>query len=338
MQFGLASPSSLFLCWRSFRRANSIPSYTSSSKPLAYASVLVGACAILGIALEVYSMYAVKHYSVTDERVSHQYREAMAIRPAAAGGATSVLMVGNSLLLYGVDLEKLRERTDANLQIHPIFLEGTGYYDWFYALRRLFRQGAKPQVVVAGLEPNTSFQSGVWEETPRLLLGAGDVLDVASDLGLDRTAASNLLLSHLSTFWEMRSFFRRRILRAVVPHFESLFPYVKSGAAGPQAPEFEAMVMSRLRNLNELCVANGARLVLLIPPTLSSEAAAHQMVAASEKVGVQALLPIDPVDLTASSYEADAVHLNPEGAVRFTSALARDLPKVVISQTVASTN
>ena len=296
----------------------------------------MGTCAILVIALELYSIHVVKHYSVTDARVSRQYAEALAIRPVPSAGTTSVLIVGNSLLLYGVEFDKLREQTAGTLQIHPIFLEGTGYYDWFYALRRLFRHGARPQVVVAGLEPNTSFQSSVWEQTPRLLFGAGDVLDVASDLELDRTATTNLLFSHVSTFWEMRSFFRRRILRAVVPHFENLFPYVRSDGSGPQGPEFETMIMSRLRTLNELCEANGARLVLLIPPTLSSEAVAHQMVAASEKVGVRALLPIDPVDLTARFYEADAVHLNPEGAVRFTSALARDLPRILSSETVAS--
>jgi hypothetical protein len=298
----------------------------------------VGTCALLLIALEAYSIHAVNRYSITDARVSRQYLEAERIRQMASGGATSVLMVGNSLLLYGVDLGKLREETAGTLQIHPLFLEGTGYYDWFYALRRLFRQGARPRVVVAGLEPNTSFQNSVWEQTPMLLFGTAEVLDVASDLRLDHTATTNLLLSHVSTFWEMRSFFRRRILLSIVPHFESLFPYVRSGSTGAPDPEFETMVISRLRTLNELCEANGARLVLLIPPTLSSARAAHQMVTAAERVGVQALLPIDPVDLTAGFYEADTVHLNAQGAVRFTTALARELPKILVSQTVASRN
>lgn len=303
-----------------------------------YAKILAGSCAILLILLEAYSVYTVKRYSVSYARVSRQYTEALTARPAAPGEATSVLMVGNSLLLYGVDVEKLRERTAATMRVYPIFLEGTGYYDWFYALGRLFRQGAKPQVVVVGLEANTSFQNAVWEESPMMLFDAVDVLNVASDLGLDRTTTSNLLLSHVSTFWEMRSFFRRRFLRAIVPDFESLFPYVRAGMSGPEGPEFEEMVTSRLRALNELCESHGARLILLIPPTLSSERAAHQMVIAADRIGVQALLPIDPAELTAKFYAPDTVHLNPEGTARFTSVLARDLPKIVVSQTVASKN
>jgi hypothetical protein len=299
---------------------------------------LAGSCAILLILLEAYSVYTVKRYSVAHARVSRQYTEALMARPVAPGEATSVLMVGNSLLLYGVDLEKLRERTAATMRVYPIFLEGTGYYDWFYGLRRLFRQGARPQVVIVGLEANTSFQNAVWEESPMMLFDAGDVLSFASDLGLDRTTTSNLLLSHVSTFWEMRSFFRRRFLRAIVPDFESLFPYVRAGMSGPEGPEFEKIVTSRLGALSELCESHGARLILLIPPTLSSERAAHQMVIAAEKIGVQALLPIDPAELTAKFYAPDTVHLNPEGTVRFTSALADDLPKIVVSQTLASKN
>jgi hypothetical protein len=336
MQFGLAWPFSLSSYWRSFRRVNSIPSSTSSSKPaLVYAKILAGTCAILLIAVEIYSAYMVKRYSVTYARVSRQYAEALKVRPAASGGPISVLMVGNSLLLDGVDVNRLQERTSGTLQIYPIFLEGTGYYDWFYGLSRLFRQGAKPQVVVVGLEVNTFIQNGVWEESPMMLFDAGDVLNVASELGLDHTATSNLLLSHLSTFWEMRSFFRRRVLSLIVPHFESLFPYIRSGISTPEGPEFAPTVTSRLRTLNELCEAHGATLILLIPPTLSSQGAARQMAIASEKAGVHALMPIDPVELTARFY-SDAVHLNSEGAVRFTSALANDLPKTIIHKTTAS--
>jgi len=337
MQFGLDWPLSLSSSWRSFLRANSIPSSTSSSRAaLRYAQILTGSCAILLIVLELYSVYIVKRYSVAYARVSRQIAEAIKARPAAVGGPISVLMVGNSLLLDGVDVDRLQERTSPALRIYPIFLEGSGYYDWLYGLGRLFRQGARPQVVIVGLEVNTSLQNEVWEETPMMLFDSGDVLSAASQLGLDSTATSNLLLSHVSTFWTMRSFFRRRVLRVIVPHFESLFPYVRSGMASPAGPEVEKKLMSRIRTLNELCEAHGATLILLIPPTLSSEKAAHQMVMASEKAGVQALLPIDPTELTASFYEPDTVHLNPEGTVRFTSALASQLPRTIVRKTQSS--
>jgi hypothetical protein len=288
------------------------------------------------IGLEVFTIYLKKHYSRTYARVSRQYVEAVKVRPAARGEPTSVLMVGNSLLLKGVDVDRFQELTSGTLRVYPIFLEGTGYYDWLYGLRRLFRQGARPQVVVVGLEVNTSLQNGVWEESPMMIFDAGDVLGVASDLGLDHTATSDLLLSHVSAFWNMRGFLRRGILVHMIPHYEELFPFIRSELTIPQGVEFESIAMSRLRTLRELCEAHGAKLILLIPPTPSSESAVHRMAMASEKVGVQALVPIDPRALSARFYQPDAIHLNSEGAVRFTSALASDLPKVVLRETSAS--
>jgi len=243
-------------------------------------------------------------------------------------------MLGNSLLLDGVDVDRLRDLTSSSLRIYPIFLEGTGYYDWLYGLHRLFRQGARPQVVVIGLEGGTLLANGVWEESPMLILDTRDVLNVASELGEDRTATSSLLLSHISTFWAMRNFFRRRILDRLVPHFQSLIPFIRAADLGvPQGLEFEATAMSRLRNLKELCEAHGAKLILVIPPTPFSESAVRRMAIASEKVGVKALVPIDPAALAPRFYQSDAIHLNPDGAVRFTSALADDLPKTIAAVT-----
>jgi hypothetical protein len=288
------------------------------------------------VVIEISSIFLAKHYSQTYARVSRQYAEAVKIRPAAPGEPTSVLMVGNSLLLKGLDVDRLRDLTSRTLRIYPVLLEGTGYYDWLYGLRHLFREGARPQVVVVGLEVNTSLENGVWEESPKMLLAARDVFGVASDLGLDRTATSNLLLSHYSTFWEKRSFFRRQILLRTVPHFDELFPFIRSQLTIPQDVEFESIAMPRLRNLRELCRAHGARLILLIPPTPSSEGAVHRMAIASQKVGVEALIPIDPRALSARFYQSDAIHLNSEGAVRFTSAVASDLPNIVGRETLAS--
>jgi hypothetical protein len=188
-------------------------------------------------------------------------------------------------------------------------------------------------VVVIGLEVNTSLENGVWDESPKMILAARDVVGVASDLGLDRTATSDLLLAHYSTFWEKRSFIRRQILVRTVPHFDELFPFIR---LHPQDVEFESIAMPRLRNLRELCEAHGAKLILLIPPTPSSEGAVHRMAIASQKVGVEALVPIDPSALSAKFYQRDAIHLNSEGAARFTSAVANDLPNVVSRETLAS--
>lgn len=181
-------------------------------------------------------------------------------------------MVGNSLLLEGVDVNRLRKLTSDRMRVYPIFLEATGYYDWLYGLERLFRKGSRPQVVVLGLGVNSFLSNGVRQDyAPMMFFDAQDALGVASELKLDRTTTSNLLLAHSSVFWDTRSVIRTQILRHTVPRCRELFLFLKPQPTIPPAPVFEAAVNSRLVRLRALCEAHGAKLIILIPPTLSSE-------------------------------------------------------------------
>jgi hypothetical protein len=304
----------------------------SNSAALVYAKALCGICAILVIALEVLSNYLLKQYSGTYLRVSRQYVEAVGSRPSNPGEPASVLMVGNSLLLAGVDLDRLQQLTATSLRIYPIFLEATSYYDWLYGLRRLFRDGARPQVVVVGLPVSSFLGNGVRHEYgPLMLFDAREVFDASSDSGLDRTAMSNLLLEHWSAFWDTRSILRAQILRHMIPHFEALFMLAKGQPTIPQGAEFDRIAISRAQRLRELCEAHGAKLILLIPPTPSSESVARQMATVSRKAGVETLVPISPAVLSTRYYESDETHLNSEGAAIFTSALATSLCKKIVT-------
>lgn len=310
----------------------------SESKAVAYAKALLGICALMFAALEVFSDYLLKHDSATYARISQQYEQALKIRPAEPGEPASVLMVGNSLLLHGVEVDRLRALTSSRMRIYPVFLEATGYYDWLYALRRLFREGARPDVVVVGVGVNYFLENGVRQDyAPMMFFDARDTLAVASDLHLDRTAASNLLLAHSSIFWDTRSAIRTQVLNRVVPHLQDLFSLINSKPSVPEGPEFAAIANPRLQRLRELCEAHGAKLILLVPPTLSSESAVGEMARAARAEGVDVSVPIDPRALSARFYQQDGMHLNREGAVLFTSALARDLPeRVVVHDTLSS--
>ncbi|HWY07395.1 MAG TPA: hypothetical protein VNY24_11085 [Candidatus Acidoferrales bacterium] len=317
-----------------------MPSSTSDSKSkaIAYAKALAAICAGLILVFETASVYLLNHQSATYARISRQYDEALKMRPAGAGEPPSVLMVGNSLLLHGVRLDRLQELTSSRMRVYPIFLEATGYYDWLYALHGLFLRGARPQVVVVGVGVNYFLENGVRQDyAPMLFFNARDTLAVASDLKLDRTATSNLLLAHSSTFWDTRSAIRMQVLNHMVPHLEDLFSLVNQKPAVPEGGEFAEMSIPRLQRLRELCEANGAKLILLVPPTLASENAITQMAAAAQAAGVDVSVPIDPATLSAKFYQPDGMHLNRDGAVLFTSALAKDLPeKVMAHETLAA--
>lgn len=306
---------------------------------MTYAKILVAICVVLTIAFEGVSYYLLKRHSETYARVSQQYADALRVRPAEPGEPKSVLMVGNSLLLYGVDVDRLQKLTSSQLSIHPIFLEATGYYDWLYALERLFREGSRPQVVVLGVGVNAFLSNGVRQDyTPMLFFDLKDADDVAHDLKFDNTETSNLLLEHSSVFWDTRSVFRMQILKHAVPGCKQLFQLLKPQPPVPPEPGFDAIANPRLQRLRRLCAAYGAKLIILVPPTPSSENAVRQMTLASAKEGVESLVPVDPAVLPHQYYLADDIHLNPEGAAIFTSALATYLPRQLAHESFGSPN
>lgn len=92
----------------------------SNSKPAAvfYAKVLFAVCVVLILAFEAAGNYLPKHHSETFARVSRRYAVAVRVRSAKPGEPISVLMVGNSLLLEGIDtdrLQRLISKPDAHL-------------------------------------------------------------------------------------------------------------------------------------------------------------------------------------------------------------------------------
>jgi hypothetical protein len=318
-----------------------MPSSISNSRhpAIVYAKVLFGICLALIVSFEFFSNYLLKHHSETYARVSRQYADALQVRPARPGQRKSVLMVGNSLLLEGIDVDRLQKLTSSQLSIHPIFLEATGYYDWLYALRRLFREGSRPDVVVLGVGVNSFLSNGVRQDyAPLMFFDLKDAANVAHDLKFDNTETSNLLLAHSSVFWDTRSVLRMQILRHTVPHCRELFLLLKPQPAIPPPSEFAAIANPRLARLRQLCASYGAKPIILVPPTPSSEDAVHQMTLASRRVGVETLVPVDPAVLSAHYYQPDEIHLNSEGAAIFTMALATYLPRQLAQESVGSPN
>ncbi|PYT73039.1 MAG: hypothetical protein DMG39_07870 [Acidobacteria bacterium] len=312
-----------------------MPSSISNSRhpAIRYGKILFAICTALAISFELLSDYLLKHHSETYARVSQQYADALRVRPAGPGEPMSVLMVGNSLLLDGIDVDRLQKLTSSQLSIHPIFLEATGYYDWLYALRRLFQQGSRPQVVVLGVGVNAFLSNGVRQDyAPLMFFDLKDAYDVASDLKFDRTATSNLLFEHSSVFWDTRSVIRMQILRHTVPPCRELFQLLQPQQAIPPEPEFDALANPRLQRLRQLCAAYGAKLIVLVPPTPASEDAVHHMTLASRRAGVETLVPVDPAVLSVHYYQPDNLHLNSEGAAIFTVALATYLPRQLLSR------
>src|SRR5258707_10074368 len=108
----------------------------SKSQAITYAKVLAGICVILLIAIELSAAYLLKHDSATYARISQQYDEAVKMHPSGYGGPPGVLIVGNSLLLHGIEFDRLRQITCSMLRHYPIFFLSTRLYDSLYRLPR----------------------------------------------------------------------------------------------------------------------------------------------------------------------------------------------------------
>src|SRR5437764_12180849 len=160
-----------------------MPSSISNSRHPAFthAKVFFVICLALIVSFEFLRRYLLIPHSETYARVCRQYADALQVRPARPGEPKSVLMVGNSLLLEGIDVDRLQKLTSSQLSIHPIFLEATGYYDWLYALRRLFREGSRPDVVVLGVGVNSFLSNGVRQDYAPLMFF--DLKDAANEIG-----------------------------------------------------------------------------------------------------------------------------------------------------------
>jgi len=60
---------------------------------------------------------------------------------------SEILLVGNSLLNEGVDFPQFTADMPTKWRIKRLVIESTTYIEWYYGLGRIFRDGARPDLV-----------------------------------------------------------------------------------------------------------------------------------------------------------------------------------------------
>src|SRR5208337_619075 len=88
-------------------------------------------------------------------------RALLSVRDDGESQDPHVVLIGNSLMLEGIDGPLLRAQLNPRYVPVPYFVLGTNYYDWFFGLRRLFAEGMRPEYIVIGLSPNQLASSDV---------------------------------------------------------------------------------------------------------------------------------------------------------------------------------
>lgn len=290
---------------------------------------LLTCCVLLCASVEGLTFYLFGRMSHVQNRRETEYRQALSVRSARDRHATSVLVVGNSLLLEAVDFPQLQRQSGSAVELSRAAVENTFYLDWYYGLRRMFKMGARPDLVVLMLNP-VQFTSKATDGdySAHFLVDREDIPRLAQDIGADRNEGSSLELANLSFFYGSRAEIRTWILGKLLPdlpRLTRLFHPVSTGRDVRAVGEVAAQRFTQLHLLGEqYCVD----VVVVIPPaTEDSGAGAVLQAAAASKVRV--LVPIAPGTLPLSDY-ADSFHLNSRGAEKFTPALVAGLRQVLL--------
>ena len=288
-------------------------------------ALLVCALALCASA-EVLARFGLEHVSAIHRRILQEAREASDVRHSTSPSKKTVLLVGNSLLLEGVDMHELRTGLQSRYQVQRFVVEQTQFLDWYYALQGLFRRGMRADIIVLCLNPTQLVSGKIRGDFSALVLfDIRDIWPASRDSGADLTRVSGYYLAHLSAFYatrsELRSVFMYKLARAIPEMSQQA---VVSPVVMPPDQKLIPEIEPRLRRVNQLCNRYGAEFLLLIPPVPQSGDLA--IVSAGANTGVRVLRPIPNRSLSLDYYR-DSFHLNARGAERFTSAIIGELMK-----------
>jgi hypothetical protein len=284
--------------------------------------VLLAALLLYCCVLEVVAQAGFPRLSRIQRRIASGRRDALALQATTDEGAKTVLVLGNSLLVHGVDAQMLRREMAPRFQTNVFAIENTQYVDWYFGIRRLFAEGSHPSVVVLCLATRQLMSKGTdGEYFAHYIMQTRDLLSVKKEAKLDITTTSNFFFASHSAWLGSRASVRNWLLGELMPNVEQLTAYLpQQVSAMPSADVVVAEGMRRLQTLEALCASHGTRFVFLIPPSMRPGDRSDELQAAAESAGISVVIPFRAAEMPPSYFE-DGFHLNSQGAVAFTEKL-----------------
>lgn len=274
--------------------------------------------ALFCIAIEGLTRFGFSHISRIEARISQDHKAALAIRKS---DRPTMLLVGNSLMLEGIDYPQVQDSLAPQARVVRFPIEQTQYLDWYYGLRRLFAEGSQPQMVVLCMSAEHLIASRIrGDYSAYYLFRLADIPQIRNDVHYDLTKTSSLVLSRFSLFYAGRSPLRNFVLVRTDPAYAGML----QGLAAPQAHfppdrEMERIAEARLAVLRELCAAHGARFLYLLAPGFGPGEA--PLVEAGARSHTDVMVPFHLNELGRDKFR-DGFHLNAAGARMFTARFA----------------
>ena len=285
--------------------------------------ILAGIC-LIGVASEAIASFGLHRVSKIEHRIHEEYRDSLELSAYSATGTPTMLLLGNSIPLEGVDLDVLRTAVAGKYDVHRLVFEQTEYLELYYLLRKLLRNGSRPHDIVLCLPVSHLIGDNSRGEYMARYMDAIDVAALSRREGLDATSASNYFFAHWSDWYASRAEIRKVLLGHMMPDAGNLALVLGYRPAPVFAvAEIEAKSERRLRELKDLCDQYGSRLTILVPPN-GRTSDVEALVRVGNKVGVRVLVPIWPGELNRSMYR-DGFHLTATGAQLLATKLGPEL-------------
>lgn len=305
-------------------------SISSSERRAAHRAiaVLLALLVLYFVALETAMRTVIPRLSNSARREHQDYDAALRLRSTA--NSRSVLLIGNSLLLHGIDRQTLQQAIGPSYTSTFLPMENTSFWDWYFGLRRLFDEGSRPSVVVLSINVRQlASDSTNGEQFAHAMMKRADLLRVAQAAHLDNTTASGYFFASFSGWLGGRVGLRNWILDHWLPGADLLVEsFTPVGQAGFPQDIVESRALPRLTELRDLCRSHGAEFIYVVPATSNEADPSLALQTAAARADVKVLAPYPPGEMPAEGY-SDGFHLNEQGADWFTERLGPILLKTL---------
>ncbi len=296
--------------------------------------ILLAVMAALLAMFEFGTRTVIEHRSKVQSMVNREYTGAIQIRrPGIPGGSSfkQLLVVGNSLVGHGIDLDELRKGLPPEWQASRFWIYNTGYTDWHFGLRRLFADGSRPNTVAVVFAAMRWWSTGIrGDYSSQYVFQTRDLPQIASEANLDKTETSGLFLARYSKFYALRSDIRKVLLDSLMPDLPRMYDLFKPGSSRRFTDqELIPLFAERIKTYRTIVETYGSKLILIVPPVPRPGEEHQQAIRiAARNAGVQVVMPMSCSDVPATDF-LDDVHLTPEGAKLYTAQVVKQLPPVL---------
>lgn len=275
------------------------------------------------VGMELLVRFGFSSVSRIESRTYREHLDALAVRRGTPQ-RPSILLLGNSLLLEGVNYPGLQQALEPSATVTRFVMEQTGFLDWKYGIQRLLSEGAQPDRIVLCLNVPQFLAKTIRGEYPAFyLFRTEDLMSIGRESDYDLTRTSNLLFARYSLFYAGRNSLRNFVLNRVHPAYgKVLHGLTTTGAPDMSESQVQAWSSPRLEQLRNQCSLYNVKFDFLLPPGFGP--GEQGLVAAGKSTGSSVLVPVSLNSWSPDLY-ADGFHLNQEGSNRFTKLLASTL-------------